>query len=246
MTDHTQWADASGAYLLRALSDEERDGYEAHLERCSACRDEVAFLRVASDALPVAVEQFAAPPELKDRIMTVVTAEASLLQAAGPAADRAATAPARRSERRWWSIVPRPALAFAATALLIAGGLGGWVLGGSDSVPQPEARTVAADVRAPGAPDARARLLVRDENATLVAKRLPRPGKNRVYQVWLKKLGTPDPVPTDALFEVRHDGSATVDVPGSLKGVEAVLVTSEPEGGSMRPTRRVIISAVPA
>jgi len=244
MTEHTQWADASGAYLLHALSDEERAGYEAHLDRCATCREDVAFLRVASDALPVAVEQFEAPPELKSRIMDVVRAEASLLQAAGPEADRVAVR-APKAERRWWSLVPRPALAFAASAMLIAGGLAGWVLSSSDTS-LPQERTVVADVRAPGAPDARAMLVVGDKHSTLVAKRLPRPGKNRVYQVWLKKSGSPDPVPTDSLFEVRHDGSASADVPGSLEGVEAVLVTSEPEGGSMRPTRRVIISAIPA
>ena len=50
----------------------------------------------------------------------------------------------------------------------------------------------------------------------------------------------------NALFGVSTDGSASVDVPGSLKGVGAVLVTSEPEGGSRVPTRQPILSVTPA
>ena len=39
------------------------------------------------------------------------------------------------------------------------------------------------------------------------------------------------------LWSTRGDGSAEVAVPGSLDGVEAVLVTDEPAGGSAKPTQ---------
>ena len=45
--------------------------------------------------------------------------------------------------------------------------------------------------------------------------------------MWLDKGGTA-PEPTDALFSTRSDGSASVDVPGSLDGVKRVMVTDEP------------------
>ncbi|MDP9384766.1 MAG: zf-HC2 domain-containing protein, partial [Actinomycetota bacterium] len=86
--DHDRWADDLGAYLLEALPDGERQGFEAHLEACERCREELAELSVAADALPASVEQFSPPPELRDRIMAVVNAEAELLAAAGPGADR--------------------------------------------------------------------------------------------------------------------------------------------------------------
>jgi hypothetical protein len=240
MSDHEHWADAAGAYLLEALEDNEKAGYEAHLAGCARCRDEVEFLRVASDALPMMADQHAAPPELRDRIMAVVVTEAQLLRAAGPEADRVpARAPERRS-RRWFAFVPRSGLALGATVLLIAGGVTGWALRDENGS---AARTVVADVKIPGAS---ATLVLRDGTSTLVTKKLPRPGKNRIYQVWLKREGISAPEPTDALFTVRHDGSASVDVPGSLKGVEAVLVTAEPEGGSQAPTSAPVIAAVPA
>jgi anti-sigma-K factor RskA len=244
MSDHAQWADAAGAYVLGALDEIETAGYEAHLGGCAECRQEVDFLRVATDALPMAAQQFEAPPELKDRIMNVVNSEAQLLRAAGPEADRPAEAPAPwvRGRRRWWSAIPRPALALATAGLLVIGGFAGFELAG-DGGPAAPTRTVVAEVTEPGAT---ASLLVRDQHSTLVAKKLPRAGRGRIYQVWLKRAGKANPEPTDALFAVRHDGSASVDVPGSLKGVEAVLVTSEPEGGSQKPTRPVVITAVPA
>ena len=44
------------------------------------------------------------------------------------------------------------------------------------------------------------------------------------------------PRPTDALFSVTSRGSGSVNVPGSLRGVTEVMVTSEPLGGSSSPT----------
>jgi hypothetical protein len=89
------------------------------------------------------------------------------------------------------------------------------------------------------------RLQVRDGGSTLLARNMPAPPAGRVYQVWLKLPGR-DPQPTDVLWSPRRDGSAEVAVPGSLDGVEAVLVTDEPAGGSAAPTRPPVIAASPA
>jgi hypothetical protein len=60
--------------------------------------------------------------------------------------------------------------------------------------------------------------------------------------VWLVH-GKQAPQPTNALFDVNADGSTAVDVPGSLKGVDQVLVTPEPKGGSTVPTHTPVIAA---
>ena len=237
MTDHTRWSDSAAAYVLGALDDEERQGYEAHVEGCAQCREDIAFLRVATDALPVSVAQYDAPPALRDRIMTVVNSEAELLRAAGPEADRPRVAAPQKRDRRWWQFVPRSGLALAASVLLIVGGVTGFILSDEGGTP---VKTFTAPVEVA---DASAKLVVRGDHATLETKRLPRPGTGRVYQVWLMKKGARDPEPTDALFTVSKDGSASVDVPGSIEGVEAVLVTAEPEGGSPAPTSEPIIAA---
>jgi anti-sigma factor RsiW len=252
----------AGAWVLGALPEDEHERFAAHLGGCEICRREVAELQMVADTLPLAAPQVAPPPELKERIMSTVRAEAAVLAAAGPEADVGAEpalaepaappverARLERPERRkresgWWRrplLNLRPLPAAAAAAVLIALGVGAGVLlsSGSDS-----ARTVQAQVVAPSAPAARASLTVAGDRATLTVRGFPAPPSGRVYQVWLKRPGR-DPAPTTALFSVR-DGRATVQVPGSVKGVDQVLVTAEPDGGSRAPTRRPVIIAQPA
>jgi anti-sigma factor RsiW len=236
--DHERWADAVGSYLLGALPPEEREGFAAHLEACPACRRDAEELGIAADALPLSVPPVAPPAALKDRIMTVVESEAELLGAAGRGADEPARAPARRPRGRGflagWLLRPGVALACAAV-LLVAGGLAGALLAGADD----DTRTVVADTRAPGA---QVRLEIHDDASTLVARDMPAPPGDRIYQVWIKRPGR-DPEPTSVLWSTRRDGSAEVAVPGSLEGVEAVLVTDEPQGGSDAPTTEPVITA---
>jgi len=235
MSDHSQWADAVGAYLLGALEPDEAARFEEHLAGCAECRRDVAELKVAADALPVSVPIVSPPPALKDQIMAVVGEEAQLLAAAGRGAE-SAERPRERSRGRLLDWLTRPAVALAcALALLVGGGLAGVLLGGGDD----GARTVVATTQAP---DADVRLEIRDDGSTLVAKGMPAPPNGRIYQVWLKRPGR-DPEPTSVLWSTRRDGSAEVAVPGSLDGVEAVLVTHEPQGGSEEPSVRPVITA---
>ena len=237
MSEHDRWADAAGAYLLGGLPDEEVAPYEAHLATCRECSADVEDLRMAADALPASAHPVAPPPALKARIMAEVEREAALLRAAGPAADRPARPRRRRVRLALPFALPARALAFAAAALLV-GVVAGWVLrGGGES-----ARTIAAQVDRARAPRAAAELDVRDGAATLVAHRLPAPPGGRVYQIWLQRPGGA-PEPTAALFTPRRDGSATATVPGKLHGVQRVLVSAEPPGGSQAPTTQPILVA---
>jgi anti-sigma-K factor RskA len=234
MSDHARWADDVGAYLLGALEPDEAAAFEAHLAGCAACRRDVDHLRVAADALPVSVPLVSPPAALKGRIMAVVESEAELLAAAGGRAD----APAERRRPRLLGWLARPAVALACALVLLAGGgLAGALLSGGDG-----ARTVVATTQAPRAD---VRLEIRDDGSTLVAENMPAPPSGRIYQVWLKRPGR-DPEPTSVLWSTRSDGSAEVAVPGSLDGVEAVLVTHEPPGGSDEPSTPPLISALTA
>jgi anti-sigma factor RsiW len=270
--------DDAGAWVLGALPDDEHARFAAHLDGCEACRREVAELQMVADTLPLATPQVAPPPELKERIMSVVRAEAAPGQATAPDAATAETGPGdatspppfaawlfparvsatpeppaeptarperpRPARRRWWRLPPlalRPIPAALAATVLIALGVGGGVLlsGGDEA-----ARTVTAEVVAPSSPGARASLTVGGDRATLRVRDFPAPPQGRVYQVWLKRPGRA-PDPTTALFTVR-DGDATVQVPGSVEGVDQVLVTAEPDGGSQEPTMDPVIIASPA
>jgi anti-sigma-K factor RskA len=234
MSDHERWADAAGAYVLGAMPEGERRRYEAHLAECEICRDEVDDLRPAAAVLPVASPPMAPPAALKQRIMVEVEREAALLAEAGPSADR----PPRRRRRPLlggWRLAP------AAAAVLAAGVLAGFAIGGLGGEDGPQ--TYAVTVDRAQAPDARAELHVDDGEAMLVAEGLPTPPEGRVYQVWIMHPDSPDPEPTSALFLPRSDGSAAAAVPGSLTNMEAVLVTHEPSGGSRTPSQRPLLSA---
>jgi hypothetical protein len=122
-------------------------------------------------------------------------------------------------------------------AIVLAGGAVAGLLAGGD-----DTREVRAELTVPGA---EATLEITGAEGMLVVSDMPAPPEGRIYQVWLKRPGG-DPEPTDALWTVNADGDAQVAVPGSLDGVEAVLVTDEPMGGSAAPTRTPVISASPA
>jgi hypothetical protein len=70
---------------------------------------------------------------------------------------------------------------------------------------------------------------------------MPQSPAQQVYEVWIKRAGRPEA--TDALFTVSSAGTATVGVPGSIKGVKQIMVTAEPRGGSLAPTSTPVIVA---
>jgi anti-sigma-K factor RskA len=231
------------SYVLGALPDDEHERFVAHLVTCDECQSGVAELQVAADALPLAAMQLVPPPELKDRIMAVVRSEAQLQHAADTRGEEPAAPPAPR--RPWWRrplLAVRPLPAAAAAAVLIAlGVVGGVLLSGGE-----ETRTVQGKVQIASAPNARASLQLSDDATKLSVRNMPPPPSGKVYQVWLKRPAQ-DPTPTTALFRVDPSGSADVEVQrGKLKGVEQVLVTAEPDGGSMKPTSNPVIAVATA
>lgn len=238
--DHLSYEESAGAYVLDALTDEETRAFEAHLEGCMRCRADVADLRLAAEALPASAPPVPPPPELKERIMSIVRAEAELLQAAG---DRADVPPAPRREHRGWrwltgSLRLRPVVALAAAAsVLVLGGALGLALNSAGGT---HSRTIVATVDHKAAPNGSAELRVVGGSGTLRVTGLRNPSGGRVYQVWVQR-GEQNPTPTNALFSVRADGTASVSVP-DLHGVKQVMVTAEPPGGSSMPSEAPVIA----
>ncbi len=236
MSAHCPCSDDTGAWVLRALPEDEARTFASHLDDCDGCRDQVARLQAGADVLPRAVRQVVAPPVVRDRVMTVVTSEASLLAAASDPDD--GTAP-RRARWKNWAFGLRPALSAAAACALLALGIGAGVLAG-DGESRLETTASVSEVL----PSTEAVLRCEDGDVTLRVDGLPAPERGRDYQVWLKPPGE-DPRPAGALFVPSSEGKATVEIPADLKGLEAVLVTNEPAGGSPAPTNDPIIAAAP-
>jgi hypothetical protein len=211
----------AAAYVLGALGRQEADAFQAHMAECVVCRDEVATLQQVSDSLEMAVPQYEAPKGLRREVMRAVRAEPR--------------GKARAPARRWTlpgslvSVRPAPAaglaVVIAAIAVIAIG-----TSGGSSATQVYPASIGQAEVRVTGG------------HGELVVQKLRDPGAGRIYEVWLGRPGH-KPAPTSTLFSVTASGRSDVGLPGSLKGVDEILVTSEPAGGSQVPTRAPVIVA---
>lgn len=215
------------AYALGALDAGEVQAFEAHLETCAICRDELfAFQEVVAE-LPVSVLACEAPKRLRRRVMAAVAAEPK---------------PGwRESPRRSWipqlsGSRPRLGMAVAAVAAVVAIAAGALTLGGGNPV---HTRVITA--RVTGSTGS-AQVRLTGDRAELVVRNLSPPPLGQIYEVWLRRRGHA-PAPTSPLFSVNSHGAGDVEVSGSLRGVNQIMVTPEPAGGSPAPTHPAVIRA---
>jgi hypothetical protein len=224
--EHRRYEEELAAYLLGALTAPEVEQYRAHLEGCASCQAEERWLRAAVELLPSSVEQIEPPPSLRKRLMDTVRADAA-------GETRPHSQPS--AVRRWRALLLRPATALATVAVVVAA-LAGYLIRGDDG-----ARTSAVPVQATAAePGARATLVRYERGGLLRIERLPVQRRGRVYQVWLLRGKRLEP---SSLFAVRKDGSGAAAIPGGLGGVQVVMVSEEPAGGSSKPTTQPVLRA---
>ncbi len=226
---HERWSEDVAAYALGALDSAELPAFEEHLAGCTWCQNELAQMRAAAVKLPAAMTPAASPPQLKQRVMTIVREEAA--QQTASAQQGHATTHRRRRPRVLQSFSSRAGLALAAAAaaalvvvVVVLASQGGT-----------RVRTFAGIVHAPGAS---ASVRESGTSAQLRVAHLPAPPHGRIYEVWLQRKGSA-PRPASVLFATT---TGSVAVPASLKGVQTLLVTAEPRPhGSLSPTRSPII-----
>ncbi len=232
---HRNHREQLAPYLLGALTPTELADLEHHVEGCAECQAELRWLNPAAEILPTEIDQVEVPSRMRSSVMAAVAEEVEREAAE-------ARSPEDEAERRRpaWFRLPdfgtSPALAgaFALILVVLVAGVGGYVLnssgGGSGE------SSVIAGTSTNGS-DA---VLVSDGGAgTLQISELDRPGQGDVYQAWIQRGKRIEP--TDSLFLPRADGTATAAIP-DLEGVTAVLVSTEPEGGSASPTTTPVIT----
>lgn len=215
----------AAAYVLGALEASEAEDFRRHLDSCVVCRDEVAAFTHAVDALPMAAPQHPLPRELRRRVLRDVQGDQRLVTRA----------------KRWhpqvfsgrFSLRPALAGALLAAALAIVGGLE-LAPGGATGI-----RVIHASVT--GVPGS-AKLRIDGAHAELIVSHLSPPPAGRIYELWTKR-GREAPRPTRVLFTVTAAGAAEVGVPGDVRDVNTIMVTQEPAGGSLTPTRAPVIVA---
>ena len=234
-----------GAYLLGALPEVEARRFEAHVEECPVCRDEVERLRPVVEMLPRSVSPVAPPPSLKASLMEVVEAEAR--QREQPAKRRSLAAGLRARLIRPGSGLAglRPGVAWVAAAAVRALGVVTGAAGLSalsESRDEDRAsRTVVADVDRTRLPSGSGSLVLAADRdgAVLRVHGLPPLESDAVYQVWLKRG---DEVISQSLFTVGEDGDGAGAVADDLEGADAVMVTREAAGGARAPTEKPVLT----
>lgn len=227
ISDIHDCGDDVAAYALGALDPAEVKALRTHLETCIVCRDELAVFQQVAELLPLTTHGQPAPQKLRRRVLEAVTHADKLEPGADP-----------RRGPRGWSVrlsLPRPALALGAVVTVILVAAGGVAL--STSGPAGP-RVYSAQVAGPGS----AEITVSNGRAVLLVHHFSPPAPGEIYEVWLERSGRA-PAPTSALFSVTANGDGDVEVPGNLHGVDAVMVTPEPAGGSRIPTHPAVIRA---
>jgi anti-sigma-K factor RskA len=223
--NHTRWKDDVAAYALGVLEPGEALELERHLDDCAECRAELRWLGPAVDLLPSSVERVEPPLELRAKILDQARSEP------GPAAQGAERS---SSARGGWLSGRRLVAAVGAVALLLAAA-GGYAIRGGDST-----GGATTTVAAGKAPAVTVKMVMEGDSATLRLANVGEMSQDRVLEAWVQREGEVER--SGGLFVPDRAGRATTMIP-DIHGVEAVMVTSEPQGGSAKPTSPPLVTA---
>ena len=227
------------AYVLGALTEEERQEFEGYLAAHPELQVEVEDLSTVANLLALAPEQHEPPPQLRQRLMEAVESSAG-------GSTNLPERPSSVTKLRWlFEPGGRIAAAAAAAAVVMVVGLFVWNLSlqGENEELRGELETRQSyQLQGSGeAQDVQGEVIrLEDDRAVLIAENLPPEPEDKVYEAWLLRDGVPEPAGT---FEARNGGAVAAPIEGSLEGADAVAVTVEPYGGSPMPTSDVMLTA---
>ena len=236
MTDDRSqtWFDQLAAYALGALEPTEAADVETHLADCDRCRAHLRWLEPALQVLPESVERVQPPKGVRDRVMAEVRADAKRAEVSE--GDAEGSRPRSGWLRRLGGGAHgrKPALALAAIALL-AFAFVGYEVGSSDSG-EAAPLTEITQVEPSGI---NVKMTSDGEGGSLKLEDVAPLPDDRVLEAWVQREGEVEAVP--ALFVPDHEGNASTMIK-DMDGVEVVMVTREPEGGSETPTSDPIVT----
>lgn len=228
------WFDQLAGYALDALDPAETAEVEAHLVGCERCQAHLRWLEPAVAALPESVERQKPPKRVRENVMAEVRADAKRAQAESVESEgfhrREGWLGKLRSSAYGW----KPAVALATLALLLVA-FAGYQIGSNGGDGGSEA-PIARSGQAPGVV---AEMIPEGEGGKLRLTNVDQVPDDRVLEAWVQREGEVEAVPD--LFVPNDEGRASTTIE-DMDGVEIVMVTHEPEGGSATPTSDPIVT----
>jgi anti-sigma-K factor RskA len=250
--NNERFEDLKDAYVLGALSEEERLSFEEYLAAHPERQAEVDELGAVAGLLAFSPPEQEPSPELRGRVMEVVEVEAEPRRIGG-----------RSTFARIGDYLSVRSLALGAAALLMIGLLSWNVmlqsqvedLQGRVQDAQGQAQDLQAEVE--DAQDQQQSPTIElegswaDQGANaevasihknqviLVAKDMPSVPEDRTCQIWVISNDVPKP---SGLFQPDGNMTAT-PITNSIKKADVIAVTVEPAGGSEQPTSDPVLLA---
>lgn len=235
--EHDRRLEEVAAFALGSLDVAQFDDFREHLQDCKRCQDELRWFAPAVRALPEAVEPQKAPEALKVRLMEEVHADVAAEAKLADAEKRRERTSSHKGFRGWVAGLDiagftwKPLAGMAAVILIVAAGVGYLVGSGGDSslntteVTQPNGIV--------------AKVVNKDGQGELVLTGLDQPKNGKVLEAWVARGESVEPV--KETFSPDEAGNASTEI-DDLKGVDAVLVTEEPQGGTKVPTMEPFVN----
>jgi hypothetical protein len=235
--EHDRRLEEVAAFALGVLDAAQIDDFREHLDRCKRCQDELRWLEPAVRALPETVEQQSPPAELKVRLMEEVRADLAAEAQQGRDGQRRERA-SRKGFREWLSgldiggLTWKPLAGMAAVILIVAAGVGYLVGNGGGS-----GGTHTWESEQPGG--IHASVVREGDQGELRLTGLGQVPKGKTLEAWVQRGEAVEPVAM--LFRPDGEGNASTQIE-DFEGVDAVMVTEEPAGGTKAPTTEPLVS----
>jgi anti-sigma-K factor RskA len=214
----------AAGYVLGAVTAEQREEIEAHLETCSEHSMVLREMRATVGVLHHAVPEHEPSSNLKSRILAAARADVVAEQAPAPA-----PAPVEFSRRSYGWQLPVPFGAAVAAVALVIAGLLAWNVVLQFSQPE----DTEAFVRYMGTEEIHAFVYYVEDVGVITASGMVPLSDNRTYQAWAVIDGEPVSL---GLLEIDDDGEGYVLLDQHVTENEPVFITIEPAGGSPTPT----------
>jgi anti-sigma-K factor RskA len=233
-----EFEELSGAYVLDAVTPEERQQAREHLAGCAKCTRRLQEMRAVVDLLPLSVPQVNPPPSAKERLLAAIRQEQGVIPTERGRQNRSN----RGAGGGGWSRRLAGIVAAAVLILALLAGMTAWNVSLHSTITslQQQNGSLRQEVnglrpqvalsytlasKTSSARNATGKLiyLPKQHLTVLIMQGLPELQGNQVYQGWLIENNTPVSI---GLLSVQN-GIASVDFPGDIRSYQTAAVSME-------------------